>query len=91
VISQSFPNPTTGSPITFNVQTPDLSTVTVDIFSTAFRKIRSLTARVYGPQTFQWDLNDKAGIQAANGLYYVRVQVAGPKPSMKILKVLILR
>jgi hypothetical protein len=90
-ISQPFPNPSIGSPITFNVNVPSQSKVTVDVFTTAFRKIRSLTAKVYGSQTFQWDLIDFKGNQAADGLYYVRVQVNGTKSSSKILKVMILR
>jgi hypothetical protein len=91
VISQSFPNPSNGSPISFSVNVPSQSTVTLDVFTTAFRKIRSQTAKVYGFQTLQWDLKDTKGTQSADGLYYVRVQVTGTKSASKILKVLILR
>ena len=91
VISQPYPNPSSGSPITFNVQTPDQSTVTLDVFTLAFRKIYNKTVQVYGSQNLQWDLRDNAGVQAADGLYYVRVHVAGTPATTKILKVLILR
>ena len=91
VISQPYPNPSSGSPITFNVQTPDQSTVTLDVFTLAFRKIYSQTKQADGPLTFQWDLKDDKGSQVADGLYYVRVHVAGSKSATKILKVLILR
>jgi endo-1,4-beta-D-glucanase Y len=91
VISQPFPNPSNGSPITFNVQVPDQSTVTLDVFTLAFRKIYDETKPIYGSQNLYWNLKDRTGIQVADGLYYVRVHVAGSKSSMKILKVLILR
>jgi hypothetical protein len=91
LIHPAFPNPSTGSPISFNVETPRSSTVTVDIFSLAFRKIRSFTGKVYGFQNFQWDLKDVSGNSAANGLYYVRIQVTGAQTTSKILKVLILK
>jgi len=91
VISQPYPNPSNGFPVTFNVNVPSQSTVTADVFTTAFRKIRSLDYRVYGFQSFQWDLKDAKGAPAANGLYYVRIQVLGAKPASKIEKILILR
>jgi len=91
VINQGFPNPSSGSPISFNVSVPSQTTVTLEVFTTALRKIRSLTTHAYGLQTLQWDLKDRAGIPAANGLYYVRVQVAGAQSSTKIMKILILR
>jgi hypothetical protein len=91
VISQPFPNPSSGLPITFNVQVPDQSTVTLDVFTLAFRKIYGETTPVYGSQNLYWNLKDLKGIQVADGLYYVRVHVAGSKSTTKILKVLILR
>jgi hypothetical protein len=91
VVSAPFPNPSNGSPITFNVQVPSESTVTLDVFTLAFRKIYSQTIQGDGLVTFQWDLRDVAGIQISNGLYYVRIHVDGLQSTTKILKVLILR
>jgi hypothetical protein len=91
VINQGFPNPSSGSPISFNVSVPSQTTVTLEVFTTAFRKIRSLTTRAYGVQTLQWDLKDGSGVQVADGLYYVRIQVAGAQPSSKMIKILVLR
>jgi hypothetical protein len=91
VISPPFPNPSTGSPITFNVQVPGQSTVTLDVFTLAFRKIYSQTIQADGLLTLQWDLKDVSGAPVANGLYYVRIHVAGSQSATKILKVLILR
>ena len=63
----------------------------VDVFTLAFRKIASQTAQVSGIQAFQWDLRDTMGNQAADGLYYIRIQVSGKPAATKIMKVLILR
>src|SRR5665213_3567273 len=91
IVSAPFPNPSTGSPISFDVQVPSTSTVTVDVFTLAFRKISSQTKQITGLYPFQWDLKDVSGVQVANGLYYVRIHVEGVQSSTKILKVLILR
>src|SRR5665213_649864 len=56
IISAPFPNPSNGTPITFNIQVPGESTVTLDVFTLAFRKIYSETAQADGPLTLQWDL-----------------------------------
>jgi hypothetical protein len=91
VISEPFPNPSTGTPITFNIQAPTESEVTLDVFTLAFRKIYGQTTHIYGPQTLQWNLKDLSGVQVANGLYYVRIHVAGGQSATKVFKVLILR
>jgi hypothetical protein len=91
IISNPFPNPSYGLPISFNIQAPNLSTVTMDVFTLAFRKISSKTTQVYGFQNFQWDLKDASENQAANGLYYVHIHVTGSPSTTKILKVLILK
>jgi len=61
------------------------------VFTLAFRKIYSQTTQADGFLTLQWDLKDVSGTLAANGLYYVRIHVAGSQTATKILKVLILR
>ncbi len=91
VISAPYPNPSTGLPVSFNVSVKDESTVTMDVFTLDFRKIASQTQEIYGNQIFHWDLKDISGTQTANGLYYIRVHVAGSQSATKILKVLILR
>ena len=91
LISAPFPNPSNGSPMTFDVQVPSQSTVTMDVFTLAFRKISSQTKEITGLQPFQWDLKDVSGVQVSNGLYYVRIHVEGAQSSTKILKVLIIR
>jgi O-glycosyl hydrolase len=91
VISEPFPNPSSGSPITFNVQVPNQSTVTLEVFTLAFRKVFSETAQAYGPVTLQWNLKDTSGTLVSNGVYYVRINVTGHPSATKILKVLVLR
>jgi hypothetical protein len=91
VISAPFPNPSSGSSITFNIQVPGESTVTLDVFTLAFRKIYSQTTQADGLVTFQWGLTDMTGVQVSNGLYYVRIHVTGLQSETKILKILILR
>jgi len=40
---------------------------------------------------FQWDIKDKAGVSAAKGLYYLRLELKGDFGTMKkIYKILIL-
>ena len=63
----------------------------MDVFTLAFRKISSQTKQITGLYPFQWDLRDVSGVQAANGLYYVRIHVTGSESTTKIIKVLILR
>jgi hypothetical protein len=41
--------------------------------------------------TFQWNLKDRSGTPAANGLYYLRVEVAdGKEKIQKTFKVLLI-
>jgi O-glycosyl hydrolase len=91
IISEPYPNPSNGTPITFNIQVPGESTVTLDVFTLAFRKVYGETIKAYGPATLQWNLRDVSGTLVANGLYYVRIQVSGGESTTKIFKVLVLR
>lgn len=77
--------------MTFNVQALGEATVTLDVFTPAFRKIYSETALIDGSANIEWNLKDAAGVQVANGVYYVRIHVVGSQSATKILKVLILR
>jgi hypothetical protein len=91
IISQPYPNPSNGSPVTFQISVPSQSTVTMDVFTLSFRKIASQTTLVNGAQTFQWNLLDVSGTQVSNGLYYVRVHITGLQSLTKIMKILVLR
>src|SRR6185369_8473296 len=84
-ICDPSPNPAQdNTPISVCVQVPGPSTVAWSVYTTAFRVIAQGSQSVADRCVVQWDLKDKTGAQAANGLYYFRVDVSGPKPLSKI-------
>jgi hypothetical protein len=93
VISPPYPDPVLGhGPVYFNLEVPGTAQVDWSIFTVAFRKIREETFPVSGAGIFQWDLKDKSGVWAANGPYYLRVQVKESRGTVtRILKILVLR
>lgn len=92
VICPPQPNPAIGSgDINICVSVPGPSNATIEVYTPAFRKICSKTMPIYSTGTLTWDQRDQWGAMAANGLYYVRIEVSGPAPVSKTLKVLILR
>ena len=82
-----YPNPVTGP--TVNVLPPaytGVSTVEVEIFTTAFRKVREETFPNVPPGlAVTVQLTDKWGTPLANGLYYVMVIVDGHRSFGKLL------
>lgn len=92
VIRAPYPDPVTGPyPVTVNVQVPGNSTVSMDVFTLAFRKIANQTKDISNTGSVTWNLQDSWGTPVADGLYYLRIQVTGPQPLTKIFKVLITR
>ena len=77
--------------MTVHVEVPVVSTVDWAIYTLNFRKICQGSTVVSDRGEIQWDLKDKTGSQVANGLYYFRVEVKGPKPLVRTLKVLVVR
>ncbi len=71
----TFPNPATGDQ--FNVEVPAFTgrmDVTVEIFTTAFRKVKTVTFyQILGSTDVTITLTDKLGITLADGLYYIKV------------------
>jgi hypothetical protein len=93
-----YPNPVTTGPVEIDVTTPGSATIQMEVFTTAFRKISEHTFMAGGGNgplgtvtAVQWDIRDKMGMNVADGLYYVRVQVIGRQDAVKIFKVLVLR
>ena len=91
--SNPYPNPITGlGPVYFNVAVPGTAQVDWSVFTPSFRKIREGESPLTGVGTLQWDLKDSSGGWAANGLYYLRIQVTiGGNTVAQIEKVLIAR
>lgn len=92
-IGAPYPNPVSGKgPVWIPVQAPTNSTAHLTIYTLAFRKIYDKTISIPANNyTFAWPLEDSWGHQAANGLYYVRIQVIGPVNAQDIKKILVLR
>lgn len=70
---------------------PGKANVKWAVYTLAFRKIASGQTTVDTSGSFQWDLKDKSGTKAADGVYYLRVEVDGIQSTVKIFKILILR
>ena len=68
---------------------PKSSWVQIDIYTLAFRRIRSEGRQMSGADGFTWDLTDKEGTAVSNGLYYIRVQVGNKQPVTKNFKVIV--
>ncbi len=88
-----YPNPDKGGePVTIAIEVPGPVVVTWKVFTTAFRMIDGGTSSFSGNGTIQWDMKDKLGIEAAGGLYYIRVEVqTSGGTTRKIFKILVIR
>lgn len=75
MVSAPYPNPATDR-VTIEVYPARPGEVRWTVFTTAFRKIRE-GALVSGGEKVRvvWDLRDAAGSPAANGMYFVRVEI----------------
>jgi hypothetical protein len=69
-----------------------LSRVKLEVFTAAFRKIRSQTIPVSNTAQVKWDLEDQEGNRVSEGIYYLRVEVNGLSGNKVVIKkVLVLR
>lgn len=91
-ISAPFPNPSTGAPVTVQLNLTGSYQVDWDVFTTAFRKIAGARSSSLPGGQVVWNLKGPGQEEAANGIYYWRVEVkdALGKRS-RIVKVLVLR
>lgn len=82
-----YPNPITGpGPVHLQVPLTSTSTVTVKIFTLAFREIQEETFPEVSPgEAITLNLTDKFGNPLANGLYYVVVQAQGNRWVTKLM------
>jgi len=86
-----YPNPVRTGQLSCCYTVAGPSNLRWKIFTTAFRKIADHEEPVSSGGTLLWDLRDQSGAAVANGLYYLRVEIVGPQPMTKILKVLVIR
>jgi hypothetical protein len=79
------PNPTS-STVRFSYSLPVRDRVSVDIFDTAGRLIRSLVSetREAGEHEAIWDLQDRAGHRVQGGMYFCRMEVGRWKQQRKV-------
>jgi hypothetical protein len=83
-----YPNPVSGPVITLQLPGNNLSHVKVEIFTLAFREVRTINVSQVAGNSLLIQLVDKDGIPLADGLYYFRISVNGQN---WIKKVLVLR
>jgi len=84
-----YPNPTSGQPVNLRLPIKQVSDVTVQIFTLAFRKVWQQEFPQVAPTTpLSVPLSDASGTQLANGLYYI---VAVTSQGTYKTKLLILR
>jgi hypothetical protein len=74
------------------VNGPPLFQVKWDVFTAAFRKIRTGTSAVSNFTQIRWDLEDQQGARVSQGVYYLRIEVNGVTGHRIVIKkVLVLR
>jgi hypothetical protein len=84
------PNPADGQ-LSFCVSVPPAtSSIRCEIYTLAFRKVGEKTFNSF-PPSLSLDLVDGYGQPLANGLYYLKVTVTGPSPTVETFKVLVIR
>jgi len=82
-----YPNPVTNGQVQLDLPTAT-GNVTIDIFTLAFRKVRTIEFNPSNGNQLAIQLVDKNGVTLADGLYYFRV-IAGTQHW--VLKILVLR
>ena len=90
-IGPPYPNPVQGGQVSIGLTVPGPSTVGWKIFTMGFRKIFEDHSQVASAGTILWNLEDQGGTPVANGLYYLQVDITGPQPLTRILKVLVMK
>jgi hypothetical protein len=88
-----YPNPVIiNDSVSIDVQATGKTTIEMDVFTVAFRKVAWNTQYVSNTTTMTWNLRDHWNKPVADGLYYLRVKVMSGRTTVtKVLKVLILR
>ncbi len=74
-----------------NIDISSPSMVTLTVFTLYGREIYQESLERASDGTISWNLADLQGTTVANGVYYLKIQVNGNQPLVKVLKVLVLR
>jgi hypothetical protein len=91
-ISAPYPNPSSGQPVTVQLHLSGSSQVKWDIFTTAFRKIAGKSNLSLPGGFLVWNLKDAQGRDAANGIYYWRLEIKDANGSRtRLVKLLVIR
>jgi hypothetical protein len=83
-----FPNPATGpGPVTLQVSLSSPGQVQITVFTTAFRKVNTITLSNVpaGTTDVVLPLTDQEGTPLANGLYYVVVRTSQGRFTTKLM------
>lgn len=91
VIHIPYPNPVENGPVEVDLEIPGTERVQWSVFTLSFRKILGGEKSITGTGSIEWDLTDKSGSRVADGLYYLRLEVSGIQPTVKIFKIIVLR
>ena len=92
VISQPYPNPNYGPVVEMDISGAGLSAIHWDVFTAAFRKIKSQKVAASTFNHLVWNMMDMEGSPVSDGLYYFRVELDGVNgKTVVIKKVLVLR
>lgn len=80
-----YPNPATSSTVNLQLPVSNANNVTVQIYTLAFREVKTINvAQVIG-NSLTISLVDKTGTQLADGLYYFVIRVNGQRWTTKVL------
>jgi len=91
VICPPSPNPAENGQLNMCVSVPPATAmVQCEIYTLSFRKVGG-KGFPGAPTSLNLDLVDAYGQPLANGLYYLRVTVTGPSPTVETFKVLVIR
>jgi hypothetical protein len=89
-VTFDLPRPNPGrEALTLRFALPAASSVRLDIYDAAGRKVRALTAGSLpaGEQTLQWDFRDDLGAGVRAGIYLARLEVKGRVLTRKVVRV----
>jgi hypothetical protein len=87
-LADPWPNPA-ASTVSFRLQAPPESSITIDVFDVAGRRLYGWAGRtsVAGERTIEWNLRDFNGSEIQSGIYFVRLRAAGQTAVRRFVRV----